>query len=109
MKYSTDVADLEISFLNCRLKGHHWTHVTDDILATSDKKKNSVPTLVRRAYVCLSCKTEMGENIAIPSFQVQSRNYYYPDNYLVRQTTGDRVYVNDIRKESLIRAGLIKS
>lgn len=105
-RFSDKIEDLRNTFLACREKGHHWTHVTDAILVGTKK----LPQVITREWVCATCKTGMVEKIEIPSFDLVSRKYDYSDGYLLRRgaTNGQRVDVRSIRQERLVRAGLIK-
>lgn len=100
------VSDMADAALRCREKGHHWTFVTDKILASS----RGVPTLITRFWKCPTCTTTMTEEIEIPSFEIRRRKYDYPDDYLLvgGMTDGAKVRVTDIRRESAIRSGIIK-
>ncbi len=103
MKKSDNIEVLTDQHLLCRDKGHYWLHVTDKVLSTYKKQVRQIS----REWRCPRCATTCTEILHVPSFNIESRKYAYPDGYLVKRT-GDRVHVSDIRREWAIRAGLFK-
>ncbi len=102
-KRSESIEDLAITFLDCRDKGHHWRHLTDKITVGSRARVREV----RRFYECKGCSCQQEELIALPSCEVTSRRYIYPDGYLLRRAPGDApISVRDVRREVFGRSGL---
>lgn len=97
------LSELNDKYLMCRAKGHHWEHITDKVLASS----RGVPREVRRFWRC-RCSTGMQELIAVPSFEVKSRTYDYPDGYGIRTPDSSRVRAWDVRREQFVRLGIVK-
>lgn len=103
-KRSDTLEEMTDAFLFCRDKGHHWLHQNDKITATSGKRIREVS----RWWQCSSCLTEMAEVFQIPSCEVKSRRYVYPDGYLLTQgeIDGRRVSVRDVRRQVFNRNGI---
>jgi len=97
------VEEMTLAFLGCRDKGHHWVFLTDEI---TEGSKRTIREITRR-YLCDGCKTEMEEAFAIPSCEVRSRRYRYPDGYLLAPEAfvGRRLSVRDVRREVFGRSG----
>lgn len=105
---SESLSDMAASYLNCRDKGHHWTHRNDQV--TSDARKRV--SEVTRWYQCAGCGTEMEEIIAFPSCEIVKRRYTYSDGYLLAKGAlgpGERLSVRDVRREVFARVGIGES
>lgn len=103
-KKSDSLEEMAISFLGCRDKGHHWLHLTDKVTSGTRRQIREVS----RWWSCSGCTCEMTEVIEIPSCDVLSRKYLYPDGYLLVSgvIAGRRVNVRDIRREVFSRSGI---
>lgn len=103
----SDVSELKNQFLLCREKCHHWSHVTDHV--TKENPSTGAIIQIERVWHCKTCKTNVFEQIAVPSFNILSRKYEYPDGYLITRSIDDvRVTKQAVRRERAVRSGLIK-
>lgn len=91
------------TFLYCRDKGHHWSHLTDKITAGLRGRVREVT----RTWECKGCGCKQKEVIALPRCEVAYRRYIYPDGYLVaRRPDVPPTRVADVRRELFTRSGL---
>lgn len=102
MKKADDVAEVNDKFLMCRVKGHRWEHLTDEI-TRGDKRKVREVT---RFWTCYGCSTEVQEVIELPTFEIVARRYHYPDGYQFdTKAMGGRVFRPEVRREQFRRLG----
>lgn len=103
-KRAEGLDEMANSFLMCRDKGHHWGHLNDKVTAGSGRRIREVS----RWYQCKTCTTEMQEVFDIPSCDIKSRRYVYPDGYLLAQgrIDGRPLRVRDVRREVFSRSGI---
>lgn len=104
-KRSENLEEMADAFLSCRDKGHHWARLNDQITAAKGKRI----TEVSRWWQCRTCETEMAEVFEIPSCEIKSRRYVYPDGYLLMkgEIDGRRLLVRDVRRQVFNRNGIV--
>lgn len=74
-----DLAEISEQGLICRDEGHHWTHVTDELLTGHYDNRVISYTQVR---IC-GCGTVRRRTVSVPSLSIERTTYVYPDNYLI--------------------------
>lgn len=74
-----DLADLTGQALACRDEGHRWRHVNDELVRAHTGRTVIAYTQVREC----DCGTQRRRTVAVPSFQILSSHYSYPDGYLI--------------------------
>lgn len=99
------IDEMDESFLACRDMRHRWDFLTEKITATYNRKVREIT----RYSICKGCSTERAEVFEIPSCDLKSRKYTYPDGYLFAPDFTrefGRVNVRDIRREVFSRHGI---
>lgn len=97
-----DVADLNDKYLPCRVKGHPWEHLNDEITRGTKRAVREVT----RLWVCPRCTSELTEVVDFLSFEIVKHRIKYPPGYLFdSKAMGGRVLRPEIRREQFRRAG----